>query len=100
MSTFRSCRKCGVGFYASHEWKKLCVGCFIESKNGQPSGSLELENARLRAKVDELVAAFPDQEMLRRIRMLCHPDKHGGSLASVTASQWINTIYGKESANG
>lgn len=38
------------------------------------------------ALVDEL------REMLPRLRRLCHPDRHGGSIAANNASQWLNAI--------
>lgn len=31
-------------------------------------------------------------EHLPRLRQLCHPDKHGGSVAANNAMQWLNAI--------
>lgn len=31
-------------------------------------------------------------EHLPRLRQLCHPDRHGGSLAATNATQWLNAI--------
>lgn len=31
-------------------------------------------------------------EMARRLRMLCHPDKHNNSKASTIATEWLNKV--------
>lgn len=99
--TSKTCIACRQPFYASHDWKTMCIPCFVASKKGAaPANHLELENARLKAQIVELSCALPDAEMMRRIRMLCHPDKHDGSVSSVTATQWLNVFYGKDARHG
>ena len=46
------------------------------------------ERAGLFAKMFDLKQAMP-LEIWRRLVQLSHPDKHGGSLAAVEASQWL-----------
>ena len=31
-------------------------------------------------------------EMARRLRLLCHPDKHNNSKASTIATEWLNKV--------
>jgi hypothetical protein len=31
-------------------------------------------------------------EMARRLRMLCHPDKHNNSKAATIATEWLNKV--------
>jgi len=31
-------------------------------------------------------------EMARRLRLLCHPDKHGNSKAATIATEWLNKV--------
>lgn len=31
-------------------------------------------------------------EMARRLRLLCHPDKHGNSKAATLATEWLNKV--------
>jgi hypothetical protein len=43
------------------------------------------------------VASQPAQtgmttEMARRIRLLCHPDKHSNSKAATLATEWLNKV--------
>lgn len=50
----------------------------------------EIHALRARAELaDDLLEHLP------RLRQLCHPDRHGGSLAANKASQWLNAIREK-----
>jgi hypothetical protein len=66
------------------------------------------ENRRLQSQLDyvrgELAealarhvptkAAIP-AEMIKRLTHLCHPDRHGGSVAATKATQWLLQQRGK-----
>lgn len=61
--------------------------------------ALQAENARLRAELVQArkppatraTPAIP-REQWRRLMMLVHPDKHGGSEVAVKAAQWLNEV--------
>lgn len=85
-----ACVDCGAPFYrgADEDWKVRCVPCWRRHKGLRADRLAELlaENDRLREHAvisAELAAQLP------RLLQLCHPDRHGGSPASVTATQWL-----------
>ena len=70
-----SCRS--ANFLQDQHWKKVCLACWIKSKT---------------KLADALPAPLPLQielSMLRRLIQLCHPDRHGGSETSKTATQFL-----------
>jgi hypothetical protein len=75
--TKRTCEDCNKEFEVleSEKWKTLCKSCFIEFKKYELDylkdrvKQLETENKRLKANSD----------LLKRLKHLCHPDKHNGS---------------------
>ncbi len=98
-----TCTKCGSEFERSEDWKVFCLPCWKKSKRqGKSFGSgddselvkLRLENLVLRQKVRayqlfrEPAPRIPD-DMLKRLTMLCHPDRHHGSEASTKATTWL-----------
>jgi hypothetical protein len=70
---------------SSNRRKRLCLDCWRQ-KNGlsREAGS------------HSAGAAGIDTVMLRRLLQLCHPDRHGGSEASHTATQWLLTLRQRE----
>lgn len=50
-------------------------------------GQAEIQTLRERASIADGL-----HEHLPRLRQLCHPDRHGGSLAANNATQWLNAI--------
>lgn len=114
------CCDCGRGFHRGEDepWKTRCLDCFKKMKRAteyEPRLSegqrwseryfeADCECLRLKSQVDELraqLAARPAfdsalldelRDMLPRLRQLCHPDRHSGSVAATKASQWLNDL--------
>lgn len=112
------CPRCQQFFHREPDepWKRLCLDCFVQKKRGEESrvqvvdglqaraafldgecSRLAKENARLTAQLAVRLAfdtALVDElrEMLPRLRQLCHPDRHDGSVAATKATQWLNAI--------
>jgi hypothetical protein len=94
------CLDCGQQFDTepSQNYKTLCKPCFVESKKSELERLqinlewLESENKRLKLRVNALLkhqsAIKPD--FLKRLKQLCHPDKHGGSQLSTTVFSELN----------
>ena len=104
----KTCMQCRKSFFISEgeEWKKICLDCWkkskkIEDKVNPRIKELEAKNARLHSQIETLqhnlrVALTQpsryqsiEPEMLRRIIMLCHPDRHDNSPASGKATQYL-----------
>jgi hypothetical protein len=82
MNVYCTCTRCGCTFEreADQKWKRLCLDCWLASKGKEraPPPPPPPEPApRIEA------------EMLGRLIRLCHPDKHGNSEASNTATKWL-----------
>lgn len=102
----RDCSKCGREFEAKFDWSKECIECFLASpkgkawkarKDAENNGFNHSENfwdrqekreekrqeqergyhGRFTPNEDKL-----DKDLLRKLIMLCHPDKHAGSALS------------------
>lgn len=105
---WRDCPECGEEFYQDQPWKRTCLPCWQEAKNGTPrhprEGAAELaalrfENDRLQRQITQLkyrltqpmAAPRPTftADMLARLIRLCHPDRHHGSEASNAATAWL-----------
>ena len=97
------CTKCGCDFERDEAWKPLCLPCWKKEnrpKKSSGSGTPD-ELARLHLKVlvlEQQVRAYQlfqrpapriEPEMLRRLTMLCHPDRHGNSEASTKATAFL-----------
>jgi len=82
-----SCSLCGKEFVRdpSHRWKRLCMDCWREKKG------LSRETAPVSSG-----AVVIESTMLRRLLQLCHPDRHAGSEASHTATQWLLNLRQRE----
>jgi hypothetical protein len=110
--SFVICPKCGIAFWKDAPWKRLCIDCWKEASwqaQSRPTREsavdrLQAEVMQLRDEIEPLRSRNAELELERatgcpvmdpttwRLLMgLCHPDKHGGTQASLTASQWLNT---------
>lgn len=104
------CPACGATYFKEQPWKRVCLDCYIDAKRaeeGEPPrdrthkakpkqerasgfnsddfwGKFHQSTAKPRPSAGAI-----DKEMLRRLIQLCHPDKHGGSVAATTATQWL-----------
>jgi hypothetical protein len=89
-------------FERSLGWKKTCGPCWYQQRKLEefppPDADAELrgwqeEALRLRCQLQEAITAQKssgiEPEMLGRLIRLCHPDKHNGSEAANTATQWL-----------
>ena len=112
--SYAQCTRCHAEFWRDdHEtWKRLCLDCWRESKtasaytcSGNRDSGIEarlradLESWRLRAqRAEQSLAAHTcptaalDLQTLKRIRLLVHPDKHGGSAVATKVSQIVNQL--------
>jgi hypothetical protein len=72
------CPQCGKGFYKDEPWKRVCLGCYISRK-------------RKEEKVDTFKpttkSVYIDKELLGKLVILCHPDKHNGSQMATEVTQ-------------
>lgn len=100
---YKACTKCSKSFYVAEgeEWKKTCLSCWKKSKGVQGDSSdrahqrvIELEAltrvlySRI-ATLEHTSSAAIEPEMLRRLIMLSHPDRHNNSEASKKATQFL-----------
>jgi hypothetical protein len=74
------CPQCGKLFNQNEPWKRICVSCYIVNKKPQSKHGANL---------------FVDNNLLKRLIMLCHPDKHGGSQMSVEVTQKLLEMRNK-----
>ena len=90
------CESCRTWFNRAASYQTLCKPCFARRKRA------EFEAMEVRALRAEYALADAlrelrqrdarqgiEPEMLRRLIMLCHPDRHDGSDASHRATQWL-----------
>jgi len=76
------CPKCGRTYLRDYVWKKLCIKCYLKTKPDADT---------------RLVPGTPapiETTMLKRLIQLCHPDRHGNSEASNTATAWLLSLRG------
>ncbi|QXP83016.1 hypothetical protein [Methylococcus sp. Mc7] len=108
------CPECGAEFYRDAAWKRICLPCYLAKKRarnpnarGDICEALYAERARRRKAERDLGAAQTrvlllevelhnarrqtgiEPQMLKRLIQLCHPDRHGGSRAAQTATDWL-----------
>ncbi len=95
------CTRCGTRFYfqSGEEWKRTCFSCWKAEKNGGASDEAAAYKRGFQngyeAGIDDMKRAPGlgiEPEMLKRLRMLCHPDRHGNSRMATAASQWLNSV--------
>lgn len=100
-----SCSDCGAIFDREPQetWKRLCLECWRYKKEASggiryQSGRVDLEAQLLRAQLDAAQKEVAELkrgrvlplDMLKRLRILVHPDKHGGSAVAHEMSVYIN----------
>ena len=94
------------------EWQVRCRTCYVRFKDGLPPlatlAALQAEmpscapsrwpcgpnwrkSAERKSRAPRATRPIP-REQWRRLMMLVHPDKHGGSEAAVRAAQWLNQV--------
>ena len=88
----RKCKQCGKTFYAIEDWKKICVGCYIESKNkekqyNQQYNQYQQQNYTFTPKKEEIKQL--DTDTIKKLLYLCHPDKHNNSLTSNEMTKFL-----------
>lgn len=99
------CSSCRQGFMPKYEWQKKCWTCFLASAEGRAwqarkeqqsngfgrNSQEQYERARRgeqqqqqqeRGYHGRFTSPVLDKDFLRKLIMLCHPDKHGGSAMS------------------
>ena len=78
------CPTCRVRtFVQDQPWKLVCVTCYLVRK-GKTTG----------IAMPTATAAPIPADMLRRLVQLCHPDRHGNSEASNTATRYLLALKG------
>lgn len=112
--SYAICTQCDAEFWRDDDqhWKRLCLDCWKESKRQTFTASSgdrysgidqrlrqELATWKERAiRAENSLAAHTcqtaalDLQTLKRIRLLVHPDKHGGSAVATEISQRINQM--------
>lgn len=117
--SYTTCTRCNSSFWreSDQHWKHLCLDCWKESKKAKPVYSTgnrdtgkedrlraDLSHWRVRATLAEAKLAAHtctaqfDLATLKRIRNLCHPDRHGNSQSANDVSQLINRMIREASA--
>lgn len=117
MSTTRmeECSSCGRMFASRGDWHTECFQCFISTEKGRQWQEWKArEQARSGAEqqqrnqyqqgsrgYDHASGSYEDlrgnrtssgsisKDLLRRLIMLCHPDKHGGSALATEVTQQL-----------
>ena len=77
------CPNCASPFNRDEPWKKVCIKCYIQAKRKEESGRRDPPPRREPPPRTSGV----DKELLKRLIILCHPDKHNGSKMSVEVTQ-------------
>lgn len=88
------CLECGQQFdiEPNENYKTLCKSCFSLSKKSEFERlqkrleRLEIENTRLRLQTISGISP----ELLKKLKQLCHPDKHGNSQLSTAVFSELN----------
>jgi hypothetical protein len=110
------CYKCPATFSRAtdQQWRKQCMECWIKEKNAKAQADQkQAEREALRQKLEEDFkrqqqqqrqqaysraprSAAPQEpqtfipaDMLKRLIMLCHPDKHAGSALSTSITKQL-----------
>jgi hypothetical protein len=88
------CRKCRIGFSSPNDWSTLCKICWLKDKE-QEEAKREREKYQPPPRQNQNPAQTIPDDIYKRLVMLCHPDKHGGSEMSVKVTQWLNGLKNK-----
>jgi predicted nuclease with TOPRIM domain len=94
------CLDCGQQFdiEPSQNYKTLCKPCFVESKKSELERlqnrlqRLEFENIRLRLQLGSgnRTTGGISSDLLKRLKQLCHPDKHQNNQLSTAVFSELN----------
>jgi len=74
------CPSCREPYFRDLVWKATCLECYLDKKGKRRA----VPSVRTVTVVEPIEAT-----MLKRLIQLCHPDRHGNSEASNTATQWL-----------
>ena len=92
---FRLCWRCHLDGERRAEYRRgFDDGVLFGRALGEKLTVERLHAERNTARLP-LGAIFIDSATWRRLALLAHPDRHGGSPASVTAMTWLNQIRGQ-----
>ncbi|MGZ8241296.1 MAG: hypothetical protein ACXWTK_07235 [Methylobacter sp.] len=70
----KHCKHCNKPFPGVEDWKKLCFDCWKRNKNIQPK---------------ETTGLVIEPDLLKRLVLLCHPDRHGQSSLSTEVTKTL-----------
>ena len=73
-----TCPTCEKPYWRDQPWKLQCVTCYLARK-GKPATTADCP----------ATTSPIEPGMLRRLLQLCHPDRHGNSEASNTATRYL-----------
>lgn len=95
------CPTCGRMYFQEEYWKRTCLPCWIAKKNAEdPTREQRYRQQKQQEQKHHAPPPPPqgklaiDPTMLRRLIQLCHPDKHNGSEAANTATQFLLKLKG------
>ena len=105
----KTCQACNEDFSELGDWQKICKPCFAKSKKAENAlaQNMEIEklgllrtigtlNRRISDLENELVKlknpTVFNPEFIKKVRMLCHPDRHNGSELSHNICKVLNNI--------
>jgi hypothetical protein len=85
MTPFKICVSCAKSFtYAlGEEWKTQCISCYRLKKQRERAGAEPEMNFRKTSEVK--ISA----DILHKLIILCHPDKHNNSELSNKMTVWL-----------
>ena len=93
-----ACTVCGA--YAGEEaWRKLCKRCYAKKKKAEESAGKPhktdyemLWRDAIGRLNQQQQATSINEDLLKRLIMLCHPDKHGGSVVAEDVTKQLLSI--------
>jgi len=76
---YKPCLSCSALFfyYEGEEWKTQCLRCYLQKRQKQAD-----------SKPTQNGTDIPD-DILKKLIILCHPDKHGNSEMSNAVTVWL-----------
>lgn len=83
------CETCGNAFLSKGDWHTQCFHCFLDTPKGQAWKARKDHEAKGGSAYHEYreVSTGLSKEMLKKLIMLCHPDKHNGSELATAMTQ-------------
>lgn len=79
------CPQCGRWFEQDEPWKRICLSCYIAGKQ-----RTEPPERRTRSTGIDI-----PKDLIQKLIMLCHPDKHNGSKLAVEVTQKLLELRNK-----